>query len=596
MEKLAEDIVRDYTTDYAISVATDRALSSLVDGLKPISRRVIDTANDLHLYHNNRFLKVSKLAGAVMGDRSPHGGVSMESLAQPFKTRYPLFEGHGNFGSPDTPNAIAAQRYIECRLTEFCEEFYLESTEYADKDNNYDGRLQEVTQYYPPIPGCLITGATGMAVGISTSVAIHTISDVCKSMLAYLSHSKYFYDLLPETCEKSCIITPKEEIIEYLYKQGKCSVQYKAKTHYESIDKKLALVVDAFPPGYSKKRLQTASILEYVDTGLLELTNESASTIRYVFKSTSKDVLREVEDRLTSTISYQMMIEHQGRVHQYTLKEIYDDFIAAREIYVRRKYSDMYQKVKLKDEFLRVLFEFKKDKSYIKTLFDRETKDVLSYIINTYHTTEDIAKRILSQSISSMLKDYDVSKYEEERKLYSQQMKDYNLWATSPIIKIEQDIRDLYEKYKNEERNAIHIDNTSSKIKINYKGEEILCRPTDMFYRAHTDNTYSQVSATDIIGQDLENDILVSADYHYYILQDELGFTVVNAEKMSQCESKLKSDHLTDIVGTNDLSTITVKCNNSERKIVLNEGWVKSRVSYSKQVDAPDYIEIIKTA
>lgn len=158
------DIVEQYTSEYSQYVATNRAIPSAVDGLKPVHRRLLLSADDLKIYHNKKHLKVAKLTGAVLGTYHPHGGADPVGLSQWFTTKYPCFDGHGNFGSPDQPWSYAAERYIEIRLSEFAERFYLESRDYSDKDLNYDGSTEEVTQFYPPIPGSLITSAEGIAV------------------------------------------------------------------------------------------------------------------------------------------------------------------------------------------------------------------------------------------------------------------------------------------------------------------------------------------------------------------------------------------------------------------------------------------------
>lgn len=591
----AKDITREYKASYAKYVATSRAIPQLVDGLKPVNRRCIDTANDLKMYHDRPFLKVAKLEGQVTGDRHPHGGANMTALAQPFKTRYPLFEGQGNFGSPDEPNSVAASRYIETRLTKFCEDFYLESSEYADKEDNYDGRLKEVVRYYPPIPGVLLTKASNMAVGLSTNIPPHLISDVCKSLLDYIKNpqsDRYLKDIMPETCEKSIILTPKKDI-EKLYTTGECSIQYKAKTHYENIDGKLALVVDAFPPDYNKKRLETSYIMEAVESGMLELSNESSTEIRYVFTSPSKEVLEAVEERLVSSTGYRMYIEHNGKIKLYKLHEIYDDFIEAKKPYIIRKYSDLYKKVKHEEEYLRVWLEFKKDKDYIRTIFDRDTKDVIDYIIKTYTTTKEIAQRVISSSLSSMMKDGDAEKLMKKREDLLAQSREYQSYVEDPLSKIILDIKALYKEYKNEERRAIHVEDIKDSIDIEYEGHTITTSPSSTFYVASKNNTYLLARAEEIARMDLSDKILVSSEYKYYVFYDHLGLVAMTSEQVARMDNKFKSDSLTGIIGTDDLTKIKVIRSNAKRTFNLNEGYLRSRMSYIQQVDEGEHIELL---
>lgn len=590
----AKDITRDYTASYASYVATSRAIPSLVDGLKPVNRRCVNSADDLKLYHDKKFLKVAKLEGQVMGDYHPHGGASPVLLAQPFKTRYPLFEGQGNFGSSDEPNSVAASRYIECRLTKFCEDFYLSSAKYADKAPNYDGRLQEVTQYYPPIPGSLLTGASGIAVGLSTNIPTHTIKDVCQSLLAYIDHpenDKYIKLMMPETCEESIILTPRRDI-EKLYRTGEGSIQYKAKTHYENIEGKLALVVDAFPPDYSKKRLETSYILEAVESGSLELRNESKEHVRYVFLSNDKDVLKAVEDRLVSASGYRMYIEHNGKIKCYKLSELYDDFLKSKTEYIHRKYTDLKSKTEDEIEFIDILLKFKKDKDYIRSMFDKSQQEVLNDIQVNYDTTPAIASRIISSTLSSMMKDNSDKLLKRLEELH-RDLDEYTKCIMDPLSKIKLDIKDLLSEYKNERRRATHVDDVEDSIKIRYKGNTITTHPSSLFYIADRNNTYNRIHAAELMEMDLHDKIIVSSDYDYYIFYDEQGLVVVTKETMEKLDNKFKSDHLVNIIGTSDLNSIELHRSNNRRVIKLGDWALRTRLSYIKQVDGKDNIELV---
>ena len=588
----AKDIASNYTASYAKYVATSRAIPRLVDGLKPVQRRCINSADDLKLYHDRKFLKVAKLEGQVMGDYHPHGGASMTILAQPFKTRYPLFEGQGNWGSPDDPNSVAASRYIETRMTKFCEDFYLESAEYADKEPNYDGRLQEVVQYYPPIPGVLLTGSSGIAVGLSTNIPPHRVSDVCRSMLYYINGGgDCVAALMPETCEESIILTPKAEI-EKLYRTGEGSIQYKAKTHYESIDGKLALVVDAFPPEYSKKRLETSFILEAVEAGNLELRNESSTDIRYVFLSNDKAVLEAVEDRLVSSSGYRLYIEHEDKIHLYTIHELYNDFIRAREKYIVRKYTDIISKNEVDLEYIRVLLALKSDKDYLKSMFDKSPKEVTEEMVLRYTTTTETARRVISSSLTSLMKD-NAEALLAKMETLKEQVEEYQDYVNHPLCKVVKDIDEIYQQYKNEERRATHIDDIRDLIDIEYCGTTLTARPSDVFYVATKDNQYEAVHAAELLDMDLSNKLVVSANCKYYVFYDMQGLVVVTADVMSRMDNKFKSDSLEGLLGTDDLSTINLHRSNTKKVIPLGDWAIRTRASYVKQVEDPYYISLV---
>lgn len=560
MEKiLAKDMVKDYTSEYGMYVATNRAIVSLVDGLKPVWRRCINSADDLKLYHNKKHLKVSKLVGQVMGDYHPHGGANPIPLAQPFKFRYPLFDGQGNYGSPDLPNSYAADRYLEIRMSKFCEDFYLDSADYADKEDNYDGRLKEITQYYPALPGCLFTGASGIAVGFSTEIPPHNIKDIGESLLKYIKNpnsNKYLEDLYPDTCEDSIVLTPLEEIRE-IYTTGKGSIKYRATTHYESIEGMSALVVDTFPPGFSKKRLDTPSIMDAVDKGLLEVSNESAETIRYVFTSPDKNILESLEERLTSSVGYSMYIEHRGVIKLYKLSEIYDVFLEEKSSFIVRKYTDLTEKSMRDYEYYRVLLALKSDKNYIKDMFDKSTDIVVQELVEKFNTEESIVKRVLNASLRSLMSD-NMESIKETMLSLEGTIKEYSSYVNNPLDKIIKDIKYLIKEYGKDKKRSTHISHYSSDYKKKYRGDNISISMSEQYILATEKNEISILYGSDLADINLDDYIVCPISKEYYFFYDGKGCCSVTKETLLSKGSKFNSKELRGIISVDDLSELSV--------------------------------------
>ena len=575
-----KDVTRDYTSDYAKYVAINRAIPSLMDGLKPVHRRCLLSAYDLKLFHDKKFLKLAKLEGDVMGSYHPHGGADAVGLTQPFTTRYPLFIGQGNYGSPDLPGSYAASRYLEIKLSEFAEKFYLSSIDYADKEDNYDGRLKETTLFYPALPGCLFTGAQGIAIGLSTYIPSHNIKDVAESFLKYLDNpdkEDYLDNLMPDTCESSVILSSKEDIRK-MYEKGEGSITYKASTHYETFEGKSALVVDAFPPGYSKKRLETSFILDAVSNGTLELINESKETVRYVFTSPDMEVLSQVEERLTNSVGYRFYIEHRGIIKKYPLKEVYDTFLQEKVSYIGRKYKDLLNKVSYELSYLDILIAFKQDREYIKHMFDKTSAEVVLDIVKKYDTTEDIAKRIISTSLRSLLAD-NVSSLENNRKSLQSSIDEYSLYLENPLVKVKKDIEDLLLYMKDDKRRAVHVDQITSTYEHTYEGKTVEIQADKIYFLGNPDNTYEIVYGEDLRNTSLPKNLVVPATYPYYLLYDEKGVCGVSKETMLKGWSKLKSDRLVGIIGTEDFKDIDVVQGNG-KKTTLYDWVVRQRTSY----------------
>ena len=179
--------------DYAMSVIVARALPDVRDGLKPVHRRILYAMHhDLGLDHTKPHKKSARIVGEVLGKYHPHGDTAvydaMVRMAQPFSLRYPLVDGQGNFGSVDGDNA-AAMRYTEARLAEISQlmlaDLEKDTVEWHD---NFDNSLLEPDILPAALPNLLINGASGIAVGMATSVPPHNLGEVVDALAYMIDH------------------------------------------------------------------------------------------------------------------------------------------------------------------------------------------------------------------------------------------------------------------------------------------------------------------------------------------------------------------------------------------------------------------------
>ena len=178
--------------NYALSVITSRALPDVRDGLKPVQRRILFTMWQQNLTADAKHRKCAKVVGDVMGSYHPHGDMAIYDtlvrMAQPFSLRYPLVDGSGNFGSLDGDSA-AAMRYTECRLARLSDEMLAEIDQRTVHFRpNYDGTRTEPVVLPARIPNLLVNGATGIAVGMATSIPPHNLSEVCTALVKLLDN------------------------------------------------------------------------------------------------------------------------------------------------------------------------------------------------------------------------------------------------------------------------------------------------------------------------------------------------------------------------------------------------------------------------
>ena len=179
--------------DYSMYVILDRALPHIADGLKPVQRRIIYAMSELGLSAQSKHKKSARTVGDVLGKFHPHGDSAcyeaMVLLAQPFSTRYPLIDGQGNWGSPDDPKSFAAMRYTEARLTPIAKLFLDELDQgTVDWQPNFDGTLKEPKLLSARVPGILLNGTTGIAVGMATDIPPHNLREVVSAAIHLLDH------------------------------------------------------------------------------------------------------------------------------------------------------------------------------------------------------------------------------------------------------------------------------------------------------------------------------------------------------------------------------------------------------------------------
>ena len=168
--------------DYSMSVIVARALPDVRDGLKPVHRRILYTMHENSLTPDKAYRKCADTVGSVLGRYHPHGDASvydaMVRMAQDFSLRYPLVDGHGNFGSIDGHPA-AAYRYTEARMSKMSLDMLADiEKETVDFTSNYDDRLKEPVVLPSRFPNLLVNGSTGIAVGMATNIPPHNLREV----------------------------------------------------------------------------------------------------------------------------------------------------------------------------------------------------------------------------------------------------------------------------------------------------------------------------------------------------------------------------------------------------------------------------------
>ena len=186
--------MRESFLGYAMSVIVSRALPDVRDGLKPVHRRILFAMNEMGMTPDKPFKKSARIVGDVIGKYHPHGDSAvyetMVRMAQDFSYRYPLVDGHGNFGSVDGDSA-AAMRYTEARLSKIATELLRDiNKDTIDFGPNYDGNEKEPLVLPARFPNLLVNGAAGIAVGMATNIPPHNLGEVIDGVLMLIEHEE----------------------------------------------------------------------------------------------------------------------------------------------------------------------------------------------------------------------------------------------------------------------------------------------------------------------------------------------------------------------------------------------------------------------
>ncbi len=350
--------------DYAMSVIIARALPDARDGFKPVHRRILHAMYAMGLRSDTPYRKSARIVGEVLGKFHPHGDMAvydaMARMAQPFATRYLLVEGQGNFGSLDG-DPPAAMRYTEARLTalamEIMEDLAKDTVAFAD---NFDGSLREPTVLPAAAPNLLINGATGIAVGMSTSIPPHNMGEVCDALIHMLDNWKKIDDIStddlmsfvqgPDFPTGGIILRGKGETdtIASAYGSGRGKLTIQARAHIEDMSRgRSRIIVTELPYQTNKssliERIADLARAGHLD-GLSDLRDESdREGMRIVLELTKnadpEKVLAELYRRtpMQSTFSVIMLALVDGEPRMLSLKQALRVFLDHRLEVVRRR-------------------------------------------------------------------------------------------------------------------------------------------------------------------------------------------------------------------------------------------------------------------
>jgi DNA gyrase subunit A len=350
-----EDEMKSAYIDYSMSVIVSRALPDVRDGLKPVHRRVLYGMHELGVRSNSAHKKSARIVGEVLGKYHPHGDTSvydtMVRMAQEWSLRYMLVDGQGNFGSIDG-DSPAAMRYTEARMRKISEDMLADiDKETVDHKLNFDDTLQEPTVLPTRIPGLLVNGASGIAVGMATNMPPHNLSEVVDGITAYIDNNAIEIDELITHVKApdfptGGIIYGYDGVRE-AFKTGRGRVVIRAKANIEEVNGRECIIVSEIPYQVNKADMikKTADLvndkkLEGIST-IRDESDRNGMRIVYVLK---RDAIPNIVlnklfkyTALQSSFSVNNIALVNGRPEMLNLKDMIHHFVEHRhEVVVRR--------------------------------------------------------------------------------------------------------------------------------------------------------------------------------------------------------------------------------------------------------------------
>ncbi|WP_054850801.1 DNA gyrase subunit A [Olleya sp. ITB9] len=350
-----EDEMKSAYIDYSMSVIVSRALPDVRDGLKPVHRRVLYGMHELGVRASSAHKKSARIVGEVLGKYHPHGDTSvydtMVRMAQEWSLRYMLVDGQGNFGSVDG-DSPAAMRYTEARMRKISEDMLADiDKETVDHKLNFDDTLEEPTVLPTRIPGLLINGASGIAVGMATNMPPHNLSEVVDGTIAYIDNPDIEIDEIITHIKAPDFPTGGTiygyDGVKEAFHTGRGRIVMRAKANIEEVQGRECIIVDEIPYQVNKADMikKTADLindkkLEGIST-IRDESDRNGMRIVYVLKRDAipNIVLNKLYKytALQSSFSVNNIALVNGKPQLLNVKELIHYFVEHRhDVVVRR--------------------------------------------------------------------------------------------------------------------------------------------------------------------------------------------------------------------------------------------------------------------
>ena len=459
--------------DYAMSVIVSRALPDVRDGLKPVHRRILYSMNELNLTPDKPFRKSAYITGDVLGKYHPHGDASVYDalvrMAQDFSLRYPLVNGHGNFGSVDG-DPPAAMRYTEAKMHKITLEMLADlEKNTVDFVPNYDEKLQEPSVLPARIPALLLNGSQGIAVGMATNVPPHNLNEICDAAIKLIDEDNVTDEELLNIVKgpdfpTGGIIVGREGIRD-AYLTGRGKIVVRAKTDIEEYGNgRYRIIVTELPYMVNK-----AKLIEYIADlvkdkridGISDLRDESDRQgmricIELKKEANPKVVLNQLLKftQMQDTFGAIMLALVDGKPQILTLRQMIECYIAHRQDVITRRTKFELDKALARSHILEGLRIAIDNIDEIISIIRNSYNDAQEKLMKRFGLSEIQAKAILDmqlRTLQGLQREKIEQEYEELQKFIKRCRE---ILASEKLVYdlIKEDLLDIKKKFGDERR------------------------------------------------------------------------------------------------------------------------------------------------
>ncbi|AUP81165.1 DNA gyrase subunit A [Flavivirga eckloniae] len=548
-----EDEMKSAYIDYSMSVIVSRALPDVRDGLKPVHRRVLYGMHELGVRANSAHKKSARIVGEVLGKYHPHGDTSvydaMVRMAQEWSLRYMLVDGQGNFGSIDG-DSPAAMRYTEARMRKISEDMLADiEKETVDHKLNFDDTLQEPTVLPTRIPGLLVNGASGIAVGMATNMPPHNLTEVVNGTIAYIDNNDIEIDELITLIKAPDFPTGGTiygyDGVKEAFHTGRGRIVMRAKANIEEVNGRECIIVDEIPYQVNKADMikKTADLvndkkLEGIAT-IRDESDRNGMRIVYVLK---RDAIPNIVlnklfkyTALQSSFSVNNIALVNGRPQLLNLKDLIHYFVEHRhEVVVRRTTYEL-RKAEERAHILEGLIIASDNIDEVISIIrgSSNADEARENLIKRFELSEIQAKAIVEmrlRQLTGLEQDKLRSEYEEIMKTI-EDLKDILAKKERRMDIIKEELEVVREKYGDERRSTIEYAGGDLSIEDMIPDEKVVITISHAGYIKRTSLTEYKTQNRGGVGQkasttrneDFLEHLFVGTNHQYMLFFTQKG-------------------------------------------------------------------------